>query len=106
MNKSELSKKAKELVERKRKIIQAGLKLLIETRGHYSEENKQIANKLAEESKYLALERENLLKKAWEDLDTEVIKILEIDFFEAIREEAEKVRQKIDEIFGPSSKKG
>jgi len=95
-----LTEKAKALVERRRKVIRAGLELLIKTGGNYSEEDKKAANNFAEESRRIALEREIILKEAWDKLDTKAIAALEIEYMDAIREEVGKVRQKIDELFG------
>lgn len=99
MGNTELAEKAKELVERRRKVICAGLELLIKTDGNYSQEDKKIANGFADESRRIALEREIILKQAWDKLDTLAIKILEVEYMDAINEEVEKVRQKINEIF-------
>lgn len=104
MANSELAEKAKELVERKRKIIRAGLELLIRTGGNYSEEDKKTANGFADEARRIALEREMLLNRVWDELDIEAIDILEIEYMDAIKEEVEKVRQKINEIFGKKDK--
>lgn len=98
MGNSELAKRARELVERKRKIITAGIDLLVKTGGNYSEEDRKTANGLAEESQRIFREREALLKQAWDELDTGVITILEVEYMDAIREEAEKVRQKLEGI--------
>lgn len=105
MENSELVKKAKELVARKRKIIRAGLELLIKTGGNYSEEDKKTASAFANESRCIALEREIILKEAWNKLDVKTIEVLEIEYMDAIKEEMGKVRQKIEEIFGPKKDK-
>ena len=100
MGNTELAEKARELVARRRKVIRAGLELLIKTSGNYSEEVRKTANTFADESRRIALEREMILKQAWDKLDTQAIRILEVEYMDAIAEEVEKVRQKIEEIFG------
>ncbi len=100
MGNTELAEKARELVDRKRKIIRSGLGLLIKTGGNYSEGDKKTANRFADESRRIAMEREIILKEAWDNLDTQAIAILEIEYMDAIKEEVEKVRRKINEIFG------